>query len=241
MTEERKGKNMFCPSCESELRLQEIYMNDGDLIVLNLCDRCAGFWIENYNMQKIFNMTKFPADKIPTFYPVEGLRVIEEGRRHCPLCGNRLDLLVKKGFSVELCRDCNGLWLDMDKLKALYFLKKKNQKIEEKNNSRIETDINSLNPSKYTQRRTPFACYHDEVNEKEAQKNKFELMPDYESQRDETRYENVSNVCDFITDAILDPCHRYGIERNNPKRKYRNNNGGLLGNIYEFLKPNDYD
>lgn len=235
---------MFCPSCESELRLQEIYMNDGDLIVLNLCDRCAGFWIENYNMQKIFNMKQFPADKIPTFYPVEGLQVIEEGKRYCPLCGNKLDMLVKKGFNVELCRDCNGLWLDMDKLKALYYLKKRHQKKEENNNNSKETDINSLNLAKYTPRRTPFACYHDESNEaivrRELQKREeFEVMPDYNRQRDEKMYDNVSNVCDFITDVFIDPYNRYGIERNRPQNK--RNNGGLLGNLYDFIKPNDYD
>ena len=115
---------MFCPSCEEELRIHEIHTEDGELIVLHFCDRCSGFWLENYQMQKIFDMKDFPMDKIPSFFPVEGLQLIEEGNRQCPMCGNSLTLLKKKGFNLEICRDCNGLWIDADRLKALYYLKK---------------------------------------------------------------------------------------------------------------------
>lgn len=234
---------MFCPSCEAELILKEIYMDNGDLLIINLCERCSGFWIENYNMQKIFNMKNFPASKIPAFYPVEGLDIIEEGKRHCPLCGKDLVVLKKKGFNLEICRDCNGLWLDIDKLKALYYVKKRIQQAEEKNNIKQTTDITSLSVSKYSPRK-PFACYHDEVNQREAEKKEVEVMPDYES-KDDFMYDNISNACDFVTDIFIDPHDRYGIERNKPRKRYigeyRDNDRGFFGNLYDLLKPNDYD
>ena len=66
-------------------------------------------------------------------------------------------------------------------------------------------------------------------------------MPDYDRQRDEKMYDNISNACDFITDVFIDPYNRYGVERNRPRSKRYKNNGGLLDTLYDFIRPNDYD
>ena len=252
---------MFCPSCEEELRIHEIHTEDGGLIVLHVCDRCSGFWLENYQMQQIFEMKDFPMDKIPSFFPVEGLQLIEEGHRQCPMCGNILTLLKKKGFNLEICRDCNGLWIDMDRLKALYYLKKqatpKRHKVilDKSKLNQVTTDITLSNKPKQV-RHTPFSCYHDESNEFMARRElelqrkrqeETDLISDYEEEKyqDENfpMNEKVANFCDFITDVFIDPHNRYGIERNRDKnkRKTSREKKGLLNNLYDFLTPDRYE
>ena len=250
---------MFCPSCESELIVNVIQTEDGDIIVLHVCERCSGFWLENYQMQKIFEMQKFPVNKIPAFYPIEGLQIIEEGERQCPICGNTLTLLKKKGFNLEICRDCNGLWIDADRLKALYYLKKqatpKRRKVilDKSKLNQVSTNITLADKPKQA-RHVPFACYHDESNDfmakrelelRQKREEEINLMPDYEEEKhqdgDFSMNEKVANFCDFITDVFIDPHNRYGIERNRNKRRNSREKNEMLHNLYDFLTPNKYE
>jgi Zn-finger nucleic acid-binding protein len=149
----------------------------------------------------------------------------------------------------------------MDKLKALYYLKKKvtpkKRKVilDKSKLNRVSTDLTLPNKPKQF-RNTPFACYHDESNEfmakreLEKQKKREELaftIDNYEEKKyqegDFVMNEKFANFCDFITDVFIDPHNRYGIERNRDKIKRITGveKKGILQNLYDFLTPDKYE
>ena len=48
----------------------------------------------------------------------ENRRVVPEGERPCPICGQKMTMERKQGIQVDLCHD-HGVWLDKGELGAL--------------------------------------------------------------------------------------------------------------------------
>lgn len=105
-----------CPHCRYE-RLQVTHYHDEEL---DVCRQCAGAWFEHGELNSLISKIDNGEDD------ADYKRVLgEEGgptQLDCPSCGiklHRFKLLSGYDVEVDLCKRCDGVWVDHDELEKV--------------------------------------------------------------------------------------------------------------------------
>jgi Zn-finger nucleic acid-binding protein len=93
---------MFCPNCKADTlarrRLRE------HRVTLDVCTRCHGIWFDREELERL----------VPEAIRELAVPPGAEKAGPCPSCGDWLYAFhyPQTYVTVEMCRDCGGLWLD---------------------------------------------------------------------------------------------------------------------------------
>lgn len=80
------------------------------------CDHCRGIWLSRETLRSLSEHLARPEVLAP---PVAGRAVIA-GTRPCPVCSPEpLAKLTTHGIEVDVCPNCQGVWLDAGELRAV--------------------------------------------------------------------------------------------------------------------------
>ena len=92
------------------------------------CNSCKGLYLDKGELLKL--TSNRPLHNITTKY----LGVDSDSKLLCPGCGSIMDMESVGGIEIDVCLQCNGVWLDSDELERLMVLDSK--------------DIEKLSPEK---------------------------------------------------------------------------------------------
>ncbi len=80
------------------------------------CEACHGLWLPRRSIE-----ANHPP---PELVPAESRRVRSTTpstkRRECPFCTGALRSRVVRGFTIDECRHCRGVWLDAGEYDAVF-------------------------------------------------------------------------------------------------------------------------
>lgn len=107
-------RKLPCPSCHNR-RLQRIARNG---IQVDVCPRCAGVWLDHYELDLISKRYDPSMLRDATFlnkYAEEST----QGHKQCPVC--KVDMPLYKitkpiPIEIDVCETCSGIWLDKGEL-----------------------------------------------------------------------------------------------------------------------------
>lgn len=104
---------LHCPACGGNLK-----PNDLGQVEIDECPRCNGLWLDHGELEQLVQAKNVPARLLRT-KSTKFLSLRPEGTRPCPRCSKILVGTVVKGVRLDLCSDCQGLWLDQGELNDL--------------------------------------------------------------------------------------------------------------------------
>jgi Zn-finger nucleic acid-binding protein len=120
---------MKCPIDNTELKEIEYERS----IKVDKCDACSGMWLHDWELKAIqANKGNYYADeikKLPDVVNQSFLQAIDKSRPliNCPICtkdNNPVQMERREhGYCsqimIDVCPNCNGIWLDKGEIKAL--------------------------------------------------------------------------------------------------------------------------
>jgi Zn-finger nucleic acid-binding protein len=115
-----------CPVCGAELAVKYFAS-----IEIQWCAACGGFWVQRGRFGDVLkrymsHMAQQHDAKCGRRKRVNP-RTLEEPGRTCPLCGramSKLNYAYNSNVIVDLCGNCNGLWVDRGEVeKIAWFFK----------------------------------------------------------------------------------------------------------------------
>ena len=101
-----------CHKCWVEMNKEEIDAF-GPNIIIDVCPKCQGIWLDKGELQKILKDRKL-AD-----YLTKHVGTKSKSPMVCPRCGMTMDLENAEDVEVDVCLSCGGVWLDAGELEAL--------------------------------------------------------------------------------------------------------------------------
>lgn len=110
---ERTGP-LRCPGCHATLKAQMAGKTEVDV-----CPACAGIWLDKHELKALAKMRSLPGWLLEPVASQPERGAIPEGQRICPHCQMPLQTADSKGVGVDLCRGCEGIWLDRGELNRL--------------------------------------------------------------------------------------------------------------------------
>jgi Zn-finger nucleic acid-binding protein len=102
----------LCPAC-GELLFERTYSG----VDIDECDRCFGLWLDHGELEHLAENLPLPERLLRTNQAT--VQVRPEGTRPCPHCAEMLVGTHVKGVRIDLCPDCQGVWLDQGELNRL--------------------------------------------------------------------------------------------------------------------------
>ena len=101
-----------CPHCFE--RLEKKSLKKGLWSVeTDVCKLCNGLYLDRGELLKL--TSNRPLHNITTKY----LGVDSDSKLLCPGCGSIMDMESVSGVEIDVCLQCNGVWLDSDELEQL--------------------------------------------------------------------------------------------------------------------------
>ena len=101
-----------CPHCFE--RLEKNILKKGLWSVeTDVCKTCKGLYLDKGELLKL--TSNRPLHNITTKY----LGVDSDSQLLCPGCGSIMDMESVGGVEIDVCLQCNGVWLDSDELGRL--------------------------------------------------------------------------------------------------------------------------
>ena len=101
-----------CPRCFD--RLEKKSLKKGLWSVeTDVCKLCNGLYLDRGELLKL--TSNRPLHDITTKY----LGVDSDSKLLCPGCGSIMDMESVGGVEIDVCLQCNGVWLDSDELEQL--------------------------------------------------------------------------------------------------------------------------
>ncbi len=105
---------LTCPKCDAVLDKLTVQN-----VEVDLCDSCGGLWLDRGELAKL----KFTGGD----NAINSLQQLTMGHRsvppdteavtlHCPACEGTLELLPVGKIKLDLCKKCQGMWLDWGEL-----------------------------------------------------------------------------------------------------------------------------
>jgi Zn-finger nucleic acid-binding protein len=101
---------MKCPKCE-RTELDRIQLGE-QCVSVDRCPRCAGVWFDRQELEAVLEAA------------IQDLRIpggAKQQGRSCPSC--RAPLFAfhypQTYVSIDMCKQCQGLWLDKDELEEI--------------------------------------------------------------------------------------------------------------------------
>lgn len=134
-----KGNRLDCPVCDGE-QMQKICPSEELELFLDYCDRCGGMWFESgevrqlrycppealsglISMKKQLYAVACPDCEHPmTRNAAKCSQCGRENTINCPTCSSQLERVQSEQFTVDVCRDCRGVWFDNIDLSAVWNL-----------------------------------------------------------------------------------------------------------------------
>lgn len=111
----RKGKSdIDCPRCGIPLRWIKVHHLGPDVII-DVCKRCGGSWYDSDEL--IVHIHDEHMRRRLTSFPEIG----EESPIACPRCGSLMRLRHEGDVEVDVCTECQGVWLDLGEREALQY------------------------------------------------------------------------------------------------------------------------
>jgi len=101
-----------CHKCWVEMNKEEIDVF-GPNIIIDVCPKCHGIWLDKGELQKILKDRKL-AD-----YLTKHIGTKSKSPMVCPRCGMTMDLEKAEDVEVDVCLSCSGVWLDAGELEEL--------------------------------------------------------------------------------------------------------------------------
>ena len=103
-----------CPACSNNL-LTQTYEG----VEIDECRVCNGLWLDKGELELLGEHSYYLPDRLLTQKSTTGLQLRPEGTRPCPRCGVLLTGTLVKGVHLDICTDCQGIWLDQGELNRL--------------------------------------------------------------------------------------------------------------------------
>lgn len=101
-----------CPRCFE--RLEKRSFKKGLWSVdTDVCRSCSGLYLDKGELLKL--TSNRPLHNITTKY----LGVDSDSNLLCPGCGSIMDMESVGGVEIDVCLQCNGVWLDSEELEQL--------------------------------------------------------------------------------------------------------------------------
>jgi len=122
---------LICPACKKiHMRAQ---VDPESCLEIDMCPKCYGIWFDPEELAKFFKSstlkTKFllTEDVAP---PQSVGYVISTKARVCPRCRTAMAEKLFGDVSVDICRECRGIWLDDGELMRIVRQYEKGQRNE---------------------------------------------------------------------------------------------------------------
>ena len=116
-----------CPHCFTSLE-KSVFKKGIWSVETDVCPSCDGLYLDKGELLTLTNNR--PLHNITTKY----LGIDSDSKLLCPSCGSVMDMESISNIEIDVCLQCNGVWLDSDELDQLKSLKSK--------------DIDKLSPEK---------------------------------------------------------------------------------------------
>ncbi|MFA7480349.1 MAG: DUF5685 family protein [Vulcanimicrobiota bacterium] len=104
---------LHCPSCGSNLHPCQL-----GRVEVDECTGCNGLWLDHGELEELAGLKQLPP-RLLTIQKTRAIQVRPEGTRPCPRCSKLLLGTLVKGVRLDICPDCQGLWLDQGELNQL--------------------------------------------------------------------------------------------------------------------------
>ena len=101
-----------CPHCFERLEKKSL-MKGLWSVETDVCKLCNGLYLDRGELLKL--TSNRPLHDITTKY----LGVDSDSKLLCPGCGSIMDMESVSGVEIDVCLQCNGVWLDSDELEQL--------------------------------------------------------------------------------------------------------------------------
>ena len=110
--------NLLCPVCKKQ-PMEKSQDSETKLEVDN-CPECLGIWFDAGELETFYKSREL----VKKFTPVGGDSVhhtyeISASARRCPRCRKGMERPLVGGISVDVCRDCRGIWFDHGELQKV--------------------------------------------------------------------------------------------------------------------------
>jgi Zn-finger nucleic acid-binding protein len=101
-----------CHNCWVPMEKKEIDVF-GPNIVIDVCPKCHGTWFDNNEFEKLLN------DKKMSNYLTKHIGTKSRSPMICPRCSMTMDIEKADEIKVDVCLNCNGVWIDENEFDAL--------------------------------------------------------------------------------------------------------------------------
>jgi Zn-finger nucleic acid-binding protein len=126
-----------CPVCLGT-RLKKTIVTSGKALVLDLCPICGGVWFDRGEVQETRKVPlqtvrrHFDLSREPHFMRCHSCYVSMERNEAacrlcdwhneicCPVCGRGMERVACKGLTLDVCRECGGVWFDRNELVEIW-------------------------------------------------------------------------------------------------------------------------
>lgn len=125
----KNGKGLGCPVCDGN-EMRKLQPSRELELALDYCDGCGGMWFDHGEVRQLrllsadvlgglITMKKqlFTVDcgscgRSMTRNAAECPACGEENLIDCPVCTSQLERVQSEVMTVDVCRDCRGVWFD---------------------------------------------------------------------------------------------------------------------------------
>ena len=101
-----------CPKCFSSLK-SEVLQRSIWKVQIDKCLNCKGLYLDKGELMTLTGNR--PLHDLTTKY----LGIDSGSELICPSCGSLMDDEHVEGIEIDVCLQCNGVWLDKDELELL--------------------------------------------------------------------------------------------------------------------------
>ncbi len=106
---------MLCPACKKQQ--METSQDPETKLEVDSCPECLGIWFDAGELETFYKSREL----VKRFTPVGGDSIhhtyeISASARRCPRCRKGMERPLVGGISVDVCRDCRGIWFDQGEL-----------------------------------------------------------------------------------------------------------------------------
>ncbi len=101
---------MICVNCGQSMLALEL-----DEFEIDYCDNCGGIWLDSGELELAVGEKYFKEDQL---IPLPEGAQAARGKRNCPICSKRMELvsLPKDKTELDRCPRGHGLWFDKGEL-----------------------------------------------------------------------------------------------------------------------------
>ena len=104
---------LHCPACGANLQPCDLGQ-----VEVDECTTCNGLWLDHGELEQLADLKQLPP-RLLSVRKINKMALRPEGTRPCPRCSKILVGTLVKGVRLDLCADCQGMWLDQGELNEI--------------------------------------------------------------------------------------------------------------------------